>query len=351
MGRIKTLFKGMKRQKRTFPPASDVSEATTADVGADQAHSQVSTKISNSSPWYTTIDSITDSNYRLGKDSVSFHYIRKGRKGERGRVSLSKSLNMERGTSRTVCLELLILLDSLVAVHGLSGDWEATWTDASSGKLWLRDFIPSDFTRPGIRLRIWSFGYDSATVLSNSVTDIDDAAIALVDALHGERQTETLRRTPIIFIAHSLGGIVVKRVCFPVLYQPENLCESWAKISHLKAMTLARERSDYWNHIVDNVFGIMFFAVPHRGSDVAYWAAIASRIYTLTTLGLAGNSNFIKSLQRNALHFQQISQSFIQPASKLKVIRTFYETVKIGNQLVSPPHLRSQVLVKNGGQS
>lgn len=97
-----------------------------------------------------------------------------------------------------------------MAVHGLSGDWESTWTDPESKSLWLRDFIPLQF--PDLKLRIWSFGYDSSTAFTNSVADIDDAAKALINALDGERQRKSSRRRPIIFIAHSLGGIIVKRV-------------------------------------------------------------------------------------------------------------------------------------------
>lgn len=97
-----------------------------------------------------------------------------------------------------------------MAVHGLSGDWESTWTDPDNKSLWLRDFLPLQF--PSLKLRIWSFGYDSATAFTNSVADIDDAAKALVNALDGERQTKNSKRKPIVFIAHSLGGIIVKRV-------------------------------------------------------------------------------------------------------------------------------------------
>jgi hypothetical protein len=56
-----------------------------------------------------------------------------------------------------------------------------------------------------------SFGYDAAHALSTSVANIDDAAISLIDALNGERQTLSTRRRPVVFIAHSLGGIVVKK--------------------------------------------------------------------------------------------------------------------------------------------
>jgi hypothetical protein len=104
---------------------------------------------------------------------------------------------------------LVIDSASVVAVHGLGGDWERTWTDIPSGKNWLRDFLPNQFPNS----RVMSFGYDSASALSTAVSDIDDAARSLIDRLDGERQQEVAKRRPIIFVAHSLGGIVVKRVC------------------------------------------------------------------------------------------------------------------------------------------
>jgi predicted alpha/beta hydrolase family esterase len=57
-----------------------------------------------------------------------------------------------------------------------------------------------------------SYGYNSRTAFSKAVTDIDDEAAMLLDRIDGERNTEVEKRRPIIFIAHSLGGIVVKKV-------------------------------------------------------------------------------------------------------------------------------------------
>ncbi|KAN0098199.1 hypothetical protein V8E51_013862 [Hyaloscypha variabilis] len=195
----------------------------------------------------------------------------------------------------------------IVAIHGLGGDWEGTWTDDTTGKMWLKDFVPQAMPSA----RVLSFGYDSEYALSNTVADIDDAARSLIDRLDGERQEDRAKQRPIIFVAHSLGGIVVKR-----------------------GLILANERSDHWKDIRDSAAGIIFFAVPHRGADIAYWANIATNALNLATLGARGNANFVRSLQKNSPEFANISQAFIQPAAQFTVIRTFYETVKIGNQLI-----------------
>jgi hypothetical protein len=64
---------------------------------------------------------------------------------------------------------------------------------------------------------VLSYGYDSDTAFSKAVTDIDDIAGMLLDRLAGERQSPVEKSRAIIFVAHSLGGIVVKKVRHLVL--------------------------------------------------------------------------------------------------------------------------------------
>jgi alpha-beta hydrolase superfamily lysophospholipase len=67
-----------------------------------------------------------------------------------------------------------------------------------------------------------SYGYDSASVFSKSVTDIDAAASMLLGRLRGSRKTDEQKKAPIVFVAHSLGGLVVKKVI------TSNILHPWA---------------------------------------------------------------------------------------------------------------------------
>lgn len=60
--------------------------------------------------------------------------------------------------------------------------------------------------------RVMSFEYDSRTAFIKSVTDIDDEVNILLNRVIEERDSVAEKSRPLIFIAYSLGGIVVKKV-------------------------------------------------------------------------------------------------------------------------------------------
>ena len=171
-----------------------------------------------------------------------------------------------------------------------------------------------------------SYGYDSGIAFSKSVSDIDDEAAKLLDRLSGERQSDGQKTKPVVFVAHSLGGIVVKKVLvlLPIRVLKSDLSQ---------ALIIAHERSKYYADLSNSVRGLVFFAVPHRGSDSAYWATFAANLLRSLQLGFCTNPNFLKALQRNSETFSNISKQFIERGETLE-IRTFYESKKIWNQLV-----------------
>jgi hypothetical protein len=103
-------------------------------------------------------------------------------------------------------------------------------------------------------------------------------------------------------------------------------------------MILANERSKYYGDLLQHVRGAVFFGVPHRGSDIAYWAGFAANVLQFGQLGLGTNPAYVKALQRNSPTFAKISTQFVDRAERLS-IRTFYETERMGNQVVSASRL------------
>jgi hypothetical protein len=106
----------------------------------------------------------------------------------------------------------------------------------------------------------------------------------------------------------------------------------------VEAMILAHERLKYYGEILDYVRAVVFLGVPHRGSDAAYWATFAAKLLEFGQLGLRGSSNYVAALQRNSLTFANISTQFVERGAPLS-IRTFYETERMGNQVVSARRL------------
>ncbi|KAH9232177.1 hypothetical protein K456DRAFT_1798044, partial [Colletotrichum gloeosporioides 23] len=96
---------------------------------------------------------------------------------------------------------------SIVAVHGLDGHWTRSWT-ADNGVFWLRDLLPESLPEA----RIYAYSYDSRTRGGDTplTLDISDHGRELVSELTLTRQLTNTEKRPIVFLGHSLGGIVVK---------------------------------------------------------------------------------------------------------------------------------------------
>ena len=100
---------------------------------------------------------------------------------------------------------------SIVAIHGLGGGPYSTWRDGGTNKVWLRDFLPNDLPDS----HIMSFGYNSRWAFSNSASNVEDYARELLEILIARRARVQTESNPLIFICHSLGGLVFKKVSSP----------------------------------------------------------------------------------------------------------------------------------------
>ena len=95
----------------------------------------------------------------------------------------------------------------VVFVHGLSGHIERTWTSTSPGSpetwpLWLEEDIPN--------IGLWLVGFPAAmTYWRGYGISIPDRADSILARLLAEPD---LAKGNISFVAHSLGGLVVKQI-------------------------------------------------------------------------------------------------------------------------------------------
>lgn len=92
----------------------------------------------------------------------------------------------------------------------------------------------------------------------------------------------------------------------------------------MQALIVAHERRNLYSNISDNSKGVVFFGVPHSGSNVAMWGNYAIRVVEKASLGFAGNANFIKALEAHSTEFAHISTQFVERGAYLR-INTFYE--------------------------
>ncbi|PTB68629.1 hypothetical protein BBK36DRAFT_1166530 [Trichoderma citrinoviride] len=178
----------------------------------------------------------------------------------------------------------------IIAIHGLNGHHENTWTDEQTGFNWLSD--PSCLSKDIPNARILSYGYNSITYFSRSNADIRDFASTLLAALRAKRRTSAEQQRPLVFIFRG------------------------------------HEQDSFYGPMLERIRGVVFMATPHRGSNLGYWDSIGPRLIRAASLGFKCNTKLIKDLKVDSEMLKRISDSFAYRGASLK-IRSFYETERM----------------------
>jgi pimeloyl-ACP methyl ester carboxylesterase len=192
-------------------------------------------------------------------------------------------------------------MTSIVFVHGLTGDRETTWTH-SNGTYWPRDLLPQALPTA----RIITFGYDAdvvhmwETASTNGLYDHGKSLEVGLSLLRKQHSTH-----PILFVAHSLGGLV---------------CEQ---------ALLRSDASRETHSIIKHTGGIVFMGTPHYGSSLASWGSFLTR---LTSIFRATNTEIIAALQRGAPDLRRIGEEFqrilLRPDINMQIM-CFYEELRM----------------------
>jgi hypothetical protein len=132
-------------------------------------------------------------------------------------------------------MNILTLDISIIAVPGLGAHPLGSWKSPKDYVVWLRDILPKDLEKG----RILLYGYDTNLRSRNWKKSIDDLAKGFLEQIKGAHSNEYVscaaksllpqpiltlvqsKKRPIIFLGHSLGGLVIKEV-LPLSYRRKN---------------------------------------------------------------------------------------------------------------------------------
>lgn len=203
------------------------------------------------------------------------------------------------------------ILADIIFVHGLQGHARRTWefNGDSGGKPWFLDLLsrkrkgeemddnsPSLFWPEALlpddyqNLRVLTYGYDSHVSHyfkgPASKLNLSQLAEGLLNRVAGERECSNCADRPIIFVAHSLGGLLVKEI----------LIESKKQINDSAKAAVHR-----------STHAIVFFGTPHRGSDDAKWGLILS---TIASAAFDTNNKVVRVLEPDSEVLDKLGRDF-----------------------------------------
>ncbi|KAK6088625.1 NACHT and WD domain-containing protein [Seiridium cupressi] len=188
----------------------------------------------------------------------------------------------------------------IVFVHGLGGTSRWTWSKNRKPELfWPLTFLPLE---PDICLaRILSFGYDAGfhkRGVSTSVLDF--AKDLLFDLKYGkdaEIEDLNMGKVPLLFVVHSMGGLIVKEAYMQGQNDPE------------------------YESIIKAITAITFLSTPHRGTSLAQ---TLNRI--LDSIVVTSSKQYVADLVSNSITLQKLNEQFRHIAPRLDIV-SLYETL------------------------
>jgi len=188
----------------------------------------------------------------------------------------------------------------IIFVHGLGGHWRQTWaadlSEDSYWPKWLAERLPTT--------QIWSLEYEANRSDWQPGMSLVEHADQLLEIL----LAHDLGNRPLLFIAHSLGGLVVK-----------SLLRASCEAVNGGAKQIAR-----------STCGVVFFATPNSGSQIASrlawlvtWLGPLGQLYRVSSLVHELQANSPELLKLNRWYRDRVSDT---SASGLRIsTKVFYE--------------------------
>ncbi|NEO89705.1 MAG: tetratricopeptide repeat protein, partial [Moorea sp. SIO3G5] len=186
----------------------------------------------------------------------------------------------------------------VVFVHGLGGDAITTWHP--QGKRDDDDYWLGWLGKDNLCVNIWSFGYNAEATnwKNNSSMPLFDQASNLLEWL----DIHDIGQRPLIFIAHSMGGLLVKKMLN-------------------SALTFKKQA------ILEQTKGIVFLATPHTGSHLAN---------LIDNIGLLARTTVsVDELKAHSPQLRELNEWYREHVRSLGIAtKVYYETQAVNGILV-----------------
>ena len=185
----------------------------------------------------------------------------------------------------------------VVFIHGLNGDAADTWINERD-EFWL-SWLDDDLDD----VCVWSVGYDATpSKWIDTSMPMEDTSLAILDQLHLKLKNVPSR--PIIFITHSMGGLIAKYLL--------NYANTTPK----------------YQSILENTHGVVFLAVPHDGAGGADLLLNLNLLFRV-------NKN-VKQLSKDDPALRKLNNDFMQlvPDNDLRCLSFFEQKpISLPNEL------------------
>ncbi|KAK4223270.1 hypothetical protein QBC38DRAFT_517229 [Podospora fimiseda] len=193
----------------------------------------------------------------------------------------------------------------IIFVHGLGGSSRMTWSkNRDLNNFWPLEFLSKE---SGLirRTRILTFGYNSnfrPGAGKSQMSILDFAKELLFDLKYGQGNCGTelkdlgMGQKPIVFVTHSMGGLVFKEAY------------------------LQGQNDPNYDDIIKSITAVLFLSTPHRGTNLA---ETLNRILQVSFV--TNPMKFIAELAAGSQTLQRLNEQFRHVASNLQVM-SFYET-------------------------
>jgi hypothetical protein len=161
-----------------------------------------------------------------------YQKLQNGWKGLKERISFQG--NRSSSLSKISGCEIGNKKADIIFIHGLGGEAIETWKGCN-GFYW-----PQELANELNTIEVWTLNYNASPIKKTlSLPDLATNTIAHLESVE-------IGSFPIIFMCHSLGGLLVKQI-----------------------LRNCSDRQDESHKIYDNTKGIVFVATPHAGSLAA----------------------------------------------------------------------------------